>query len=219
MSLPERKPVASERDAASDEQPAARVPLALLAALVLLWVFLVAEAIPGGFTIDEASYLESILQLRQADFGIAGTQGLTRSPEFLFFDPAARIRIDHLDHLGSTAPPLYAVLALPFSVFGFRGLIALNALAFVVSALCVYWLAARRARERWTPWVALVTYVVGGYSIEYAQGLWPHALSTGLAVIGFCLAIRAREGASAWVAIGVGLLCWAKRRALTCLVY
>ena len=222
--------------------PISRIPPALVAGLALLWVLLVATSIPGGFTIDEASYLMSILQLRHGDFAIPGTEGLTPSPELLFFDPTARTRIEHLSHLGSNAPPLYAVLALPFSAFGFRGLIALNALAFVVSGLCVYWLAALRARDVRTPWIALATYLVGGYSIEYAQGVWPHALSAALATCGFCLAVWARGAAGIAPAalagfvlglaagvrypdvvfafgVGIGLLLWARRRVASPLVF
>jgi hypothetical protein len=242
MSLPERKPVASERDApARDETPSRRVPAALLAALAALCAALVLTSVPGGFTVDEANSLVSVVQLRKMDFSAPGTAGLTPSPEFLFFDPAARVRVDRLDHMGSTAPPLYALLALPFLPFGLRGFIALNALAFCAAAVCVYWLAARRATSRATPWIAVVAYVAGSYTIEYAQGIWPHALSASLATIGFCLAVRARDGGAGWAvlagvafgfaagvryqnvvfaaAVGFGLLLFSKRRATTSLAF
>ena len=180
--------------------------MALVAGLGVLCAILIVTSVPGTFTVDEANYLVSVVQLRHLDFGAPGTAGLTPSPEFLFFDPTARVRVDDLDHMGSTAPPLYAVLALPFLPFGFRGFFALNALAFCVSALCVYWLAARRATSRWTPWIAVAAYVIGSYSIEYAQGAWPHALSAGLATCGFCFAVKAREGGARWAALaGVAL--------------
>lgn len=202
MSLPERKSVASELEAsAQDETPPRRIGLALVALLGALCALLVVTSVPGVFTVDEANYLVSVVQLRHLDFGAPGTAGLTRSPEFLFFDPAARVRVDHLDHMGSTAPPLYALLALPFLPFGFRGFIALNAFAFCGATLCVYWLAARRATSSWTPWIAVAAYVVGSYSIEYAQGAWPHALSASLATCGFCLAVNAREGGARWAAL------------------
>ena len=55
-----------------------------------------------------------------------GTGGLPPSRELLYFDPAATGREVTTTPVASTAPPLYAPLALPFLLLGWRGLVLLN---------------------------------------------------------------------------------------------
>ena len=57
---------------------------------------------------------------------------------------------------------------------------ALNTLAFLATAWMVFTLAHRRSGDPATGWLAAAVFVVGGYSIEYAQGLWPHSLTAAL---------------------------------------
>ena len=213
-----------------------RVPPALWAGAAALAALLVATSVPGVFTIDESNYLVTVTGLRAGRLTVPGTEGLTPSNELAFFDPKPWARAIPRSPVGSTAPPLYSVIALPFSFFGWRGLVAVNALAWLLSGLLVFALASRFARERRTPWIALGTYLLGGYGLEYAQGVWPHALAACLATAGFLFASRARDGEMAFallagVALGfatgvryqnlvfagsvaVALLLWGERRVL-----
>jgi hypothetical protein len=214
----------------------ARAPLALYASLALLGVVLIATCVPGVFTLDECNYAVTVTGLKHGELTVPGTRGLPPSVELGFFDPGIRTRAAVTSPIGSTAPPLYAFLALPFSFFGWRGLMALEVVAWLVTALLVFRLGAHASSRPSTRWIALGTFLLGGYGVEYAQGVWPHALAACLCTAGYGLARRAREedallagffgglalGLAAGVryqnlvfafAVGLGLLIWAKRRA------
>lgn len=177
------------------------------AAAVFLGALLVATSVPGVFTIDENNYLSTVLSLRAGRVTLPGTEGLTPSRMLAYFDPAVLSRKAPASPVASTAPPLYAFLALPFAALGWRGLIGLNALAFLISGTLVFRLARSQATEAATPWLALGTFLLAGHSIEYAQGVWPHMLSVALTLGGVCLAARARKDAALWVSAAAGLLC------------
>ncbi|HLF20591.1 MAG TPA: hypothetical protein VI704_07360, partial [Bacteroidota bacterium] len=110
----------------------------LLLVLSIVGVFLTLTAIPGIFIIDEDNYLVSLVALRHGRFTIPGTEGFKPSSELVYFDPEANHRIVSSTPVTSLAPPLYAFIALPFSVFGVRGLILLNILAFLITAFLVF---------------------------------------------------------------------------------
>jgi hypothetical protein len=97
-------------------------------------------------------------------------------------------------------------MALPFFLFGWRGLMLLNVLAFVVCGALVFALTRRYARKAYTPWLALGAYILCGHSIEYAQGVWPHMLSAALCTGGVLLASRFRDGGPLLLAALAGLL-------------
>jgi hypothetical protein len=214
----------------------ARAPLALYACLALLGVVLVATCVPGVFTLDECNYAVTVTGLKHGELTVPGTGGLPPSLELGFFDPGIRTRAAATSPIGSTAPPLYAFFALPFSLFGWRGLMALEVVAWLVTALLVFRIAARASARPSTRWIAMGTFLLGGYGVEYAQGVWPHALAACLCAAGYVLARRAREddalvaafaggvvlGCATGVryqnlvfafAVGLGILIWAKRRA------
>jgi hypothetical protein len=222
--------------------PAPRLPVALHAVLLAVGVVLVATAVPGQFTIDESSYVVTVTGLRHGQFTVPGTEGLTPSMELAWFDPTIRSARPPRSPIGSTAPPLYAFLALPFSFLGWRGLMALETLAFLVTAALVFWLARRHARLERTAWIATATYVLGGYTLEYAQAVWPHALSVCLCALGFCAAsvtrdrwapgLAALSGFAIGMATGVryqnvlfagatllGIVLWSRRRAATAALF
>jgi hypothetical protein len=165
----------------------------LLLAALTLGAALTLAVVPGVFTIDENNYLVSVLAARQGRVSLPGTDGLPPSPELAYFDPAlepAHVR----SPVSSTVPPLYAPLALPFAALGFRGLIALNMLATLVTAGLVFSVVRRHAPgERAGPWLASAAFVLGSYVIEYALGAWPHMLSAALVTGAFVTASRARE--------------------------
>ena len=177
-----------------------------LLALACIALTLVVTAVPGIFTIDEDNYIADLLAVRAGRLSVAATDGLPPSVELLAFDPAADERVPDKTPVVSTAPPLYAPIAVPASFLGLYGLIALNAVALVVTAGLAFGLARHVTRSRAAPYLAAVAVLFGGYSIEYAQGIWPHMLSMALVFGAFVASVRAQEDGSLRLAALAGLL-------------
>lgn len=180
------------------------MPPRFLATLVLGGLLLTVSVVPGVFTVDEANYMVNVLALREGGVGIPGTEGLPPSRELIYFDPSLKGRAVDSTPVTSTAPPLYAPLALPFSFGGWRGLVALNTLAFLGTAALLFVYARRFAGER-AAWIAAGAFALAGYGIEYAQGVWPHMLAVFLCTLAFVLASQARAGGPLWLAAAAGL--------------
>lgn len=162
----------------------------LAVALLALGLVLSATVVPGVFTTDDNNYLINVLVLRQGRLTLANTEGLTPSRELLAFDPGPWTRAVTSTPVGSSAPPLYALLALPFSWLGWRGLVALNTLAYLAAIAITFAYARRYAIDASTPWIAAAAFAFGGFVIEYTQGVWPHALSIALCTAGIFTAGR-----------------------------
>ena len=220
----------SALSAPSRKSRAVLVVVLAVAGLLLFWI-----AVPGVFTIDEANYLVTVLGLRQGTFAVPGTAGLPPSMELEYFGPVPHTPGEYGLPLTSTAPPLYSFLAYPFSSAGWRGLIALNILSYLLTAALVFSYCARFSRSERTPWVALAVFTLCNFTVEYAQGVWPHMLAVGLCTSAFVAASRARADAAPWYAgaagflvglaagvryqniafaglVGLGLLVWSRRR-------
>lgn len=212
-------------------EPPALLLGVLSATVALLWL----TSVPEVFTIDDCNYLATVLALRDGGLFLAGTEGLSPSAELASFDPTAHMRVVTQTPVAPTAPPLYAPLALPWSYLGFEGLIAINALCVAAIGWLVFQLAKALGRQPHTPWVALAAFVLGGFCIDYGQGVWPHMLSVALCTAAVWLAFRARREArwrdaalagllAGWAigvryqnivlcaALGVTLLIWSRRR-------
>jgi len=187
-------------------QTAARIPPQLLIALATLGLILTLDVVPGVFIPDDNNYLINVLMLREGRVTVANTEGLRPSRELLFFDPAPWSRAVEKTPVASTAPPLYAPMALLFSFGGWRGLVALNTLAFLVATLVVFRYAGRHATSSSTPWLAAAAFALGGYVIEYAEGLWPHALSIALCASGIVAGGRLIESGRMTHAAAAGFL-------------
>ncbi len=177
--------------------------LALTGILVLLGGVLVLTMPRGTFTIDESSYIASIVGLQDGTLAVEASTNLAPSPELYGFDAAPRGR-PLVAPVASSSPPLYAPIALPFSLLGVRGLMALQILSFLACAALVFTFVRRIAQRDDVAWLAFVTFVVGSFTLEYAQAIWPHALSMALVMGAFELASRVRAGASPWLAAGAG---------------
>jgi hypothetical protein len=165
-------------------------PLLLGALLVAV---LVATAVPAPFTVDDNHYLVAALAARQGRLTVASTAGMPPSRELLFFDPAGFTRDVRRTPVVPTAPPLYGFLALPWIVFGWRGLVALEALAFVATAFLVARLARRVGATPGASAMAVATFLLGSFGLEYAQGLWPHCLATALVTAAVLRVVEALE--------------------------
>ena len=182
------------------------LPRTFLLALLILGIVLSLTVVPGVFIVDDNNYLINVVALRQGHVTVANTAGLSPSRELLFFDPASESRVVESTPVGSTAPPLYAPIALPFSWFGWRGLVALNTLAYLVTVVMVFRYTRRYATEASTPWLAAGAFAFGGFVIEYAQGLWPHALSIALCTGGILAVGRLIEDERVSLAVVAGFL-------------
>lgn len=183
-----------------------RPPLVLYSLLAALGLALVVTSITAPFTIDEDNYLVTVASLRQGSFALADTAGLPRTNALLWFDPVFWERPEPKTPVVSTAPPLYGFIALPFSIFGWRGLQALNVLSLLVGTLLVFALARTFARRELTPWIAAWAFALGGFAIEYAQAVWPHMLATTTSLGAICLAAKSRRHRSLAMAALGGIL-------------
>jgi hypothetical protein len=177
----------------------------LLILLGILGILLVVTTIRGAFIIDEINYMVNVIGLREGRLTVPGTEGLSPSKELLYFDPEPFDRVVHSTPVSSIAPSLYAPLALPFVFFGWRGLAFLNTLSFVLSALFVFLIVGRNTTESSSAWLAVGLFVLGGYSAEYAQGVWPQMLSVFLCVIAVYVASLVWSGEKSVYAMLGGL--------------
>src|SRR5688572_11144562 len=188
--------------------PAARRPVAaFLIALLALGVVITTDVVPGVFIVDDNNYLINVVALREGRVTVPQTDGLPPSAELLFFDPGHWMRTVTSTPVASTAPPLYAPVALQFSFFGRLGLWDLNTLEFLATTLMVFLFPRRRSKRERTASLAAVAFALGGFAIEYAEGVWPHMLSVALCTGGIIAAARVLDrGEHRLAAIAGGLL-------------
>ncbi len=186
--------------------PTSRETRLLAIILALLGVLLTATTIKGAFIIDEINYAVTVLGLRQGTLMVPGTAAVAPSKELFYFDPESENRVATSTPVASLAPPLYAPIALPFSVAGWRGLAFLNTLSFLLSAYLIFSFVRRHAVEASSAWIALGTFILGGFSLEYAQGVWPHTLSVALCTAALILSAKVWEGENTYFAFLSGLL-------------
>ncbi len=161
--------------------------------LGVIGVLLAATTIRGAVIIDEINYMVTVTGLERGTLTVPYTGSLMPSSELFYFDPESYGRIATSTPVVSLAPPLYAPIALPFILLGWRGLAFLNTLAFLLAALLVFLLVKRLASERATPWMAIAFFVLGGFSLEYSQGVWPHMLSVFLCLASVFFIVAAWE--------------------------
>ena len=178
----------------------------LIVLLVFLGIVLVATTIRGPFTIDEINYMVTAIGLREGKLTVPGTEGLGPSKELFSFDPESYGRVAARTPVASLAPPLYAPFALPFLVLGWHGLVLLNTLSYLLTGLIVFVLSKHYAVDRQTPWLAAALVLIGGYGIEYAQGVWPHMFSVFLVTCALYVASKIWQGGKPTVAVLCGLL-------------
>jgi len=154
------------------------VDAALLAAALAFGLWLHQ---PGVFTVDESHYLLAAHALAsQGSFLVENGYAQVQDPALLFFYTVVPARLAELGTV-ATVPPLQAVLGAPLlGWLGLRALLVLNLLAFGLTLAAVRRLAARVRPGGGFPLVAVGLFALAGFSLEYALGLWPHALSQAL---------------------------------------
>jgi len=197
-----------EKSFSSFEEATRKTPdRAILAAvLVALSILLWATIVSGPFIIDEDNYLVTVVDLQHGRLTVTGTDHLTPSQELLYFDPQADQRMVHTTPVVSLVPPIYAFIALPFSYGGWKGLVLLNIISFLIATYLVFRYVEQVAEQRTTPWIAAALFALGGYCIEYAQGVWPEMLSVALCLGSTYLCFKARKNGSFLNAFFAGAL-------------
>jgi hypothetical protein len=202
--------IEAPRGRADGRYPAAmhrlRVPTICGIAASLAAAALLLTLVPGPFTVDENHHLVAVRAMRQGQLTVAGTADLTPSRSILWFDPQASSRDVVRTPIAPRIPAIYALIALPFALLGWYGLAGLNVLGYLAIGGLVFAYVRRYARGADAPWIAAAAFLLGGYSIEYAQGLWPHMLAAALTTAACLLAARVRDGASELAALLAGWL-------------
>ncbi len=164
--------------------------LGLLGGAILLTVL----ATPGVFIIDECNYLTTVHALQRGQVTLPDACGLPPSRELLYMAPEAPFWIETPDPLAPSAPPLYALIALPFArLGGWRGLVLLNAVAFMTTLFLVYRRTAQLSSDKTTPWVAAGILGTCTYLLDFSQGVWPHTLTMLLCTAGLYSSLPIRE--------------------------
>jgi len=178
----------------------------LIGMLILFGIVLTATTIRGVFIIDEDNYLATVVGLRHGTLFAPGTEGLTPSRELVWFDPEAGRRVVQSTPVVSLVPPLYAFIAFPFSYAGWRGLVFLNILSFLATIYIVFCYVKTLTHRRASPWIAAILFALGGYCIEYSQGMWPQMLSVALCLGSVFIGSKARREGSLGYALLAGIL-------------
>lgn len=157
--------------------------------------------VPGHLSIDEGTYHFMVANLAEGRaFWIWNGYPETPSPELV---AATLLPIE--DRLVAVPPELFTLLALPFYLLlGYRGLFAINALAFLGTAALVGWLAARLGgRAAMLP--AVLLFALGTFAWDYSQAAWPHAVSALLVTAAFAAAVLAGDRSDGPRALGWAL--------------
>ncbi len=179
--------------------------------LLLLAVAIVGAIVhqPGVFSVDESHYLlASQAVAERGTFQIQNGYERFADPSLLFFYTVVPDRLNDLGTVASV-PPFHALLSVPFlGLAGHRGLIFLNLLAFGLCLVAVRRTAARLCEGSRLPLVATAVFGLCTFSLEYAFGIWPHALSQALMAWTVLLVLEAKSTgrAGVWMALLAGLL-------------
>jgi hypothetical protein len=199
-------PPADEKTDRPTPRLTARESSVLFWSLVVVGVVLALAVIPGVFIIDEPNYLSTVVGVRHGTWFVPGTDGLPPTRELVAFDPEAPSRSISTTPVASLAPPLYAVLALPVSWFGWTSLFFLNVVGFVLATWVVYVLVREQGGSISGAVLGATLFGLGGFSIEYALGMWPHMVSVAFTSAALLAATRSIDRRSLFHAFLAGCL-------------
>ena len=159
---------------------------------------------PGVFTIDEPNHIAQVVALQHGQWTLPGLDVLPASKELAFYEPNFQAAAQAPPR--NDVPPLYGLIALPFSHLGFDALFYLNGAAFLIACALVFLFTRKLSEGRLAPWLALFAFALGGSTFEYALGLWPHMLSIALCTGCFVAAHHGRERDRLWAIAAAGML-------------
>ena len=156
-----------------------RLPLeqrmfALGIALVIATAFF---AIPGYLTWDSGTYhLMVRTLLTTGGFSIPNGYPELSSPLLVVGQTMVKD-----GNLVAQYPEYYTFIALPFyALFGYRGFMVLNTLAFVGTCMVIWRMARWFSGDRNAPVAAVLIYALATYAIEFTQSSYPHLTSSFL---------------------------------------
>jgi hypothetical protein len=145
--------------------------------------------IPGYLTWDAGTYHLMVRTLYETgSFAIANGYEELSSPLLA----VGQVTVKD-GRLAAQYPEFYTILALPFyALFGYRGLMVLNAAAFVGICALIWRMAAWFSADRNAPLAAVAVYALATYAINFTQSSYPHLTSTFL----ICAAVWLLWGAA-----------------------
>ncbi len=129
--------------------------------------------------------------------------------------PSLELTLQHTvvqgDRLAPHYPYLSAVLNAPlYRLFGYQGLLILNAIAFVAAVGLCFRLARKFFGDSALALNACLILVFATFSWEYTQGAWPHTVSMLFVIASAYLAAAAlltpKAGKAAVLALGAGVV-------------
>ena len=175
--------------------------LALLALHVLFSVFFVA---PGHYSIDEGIYnFMARALVDRGSLSVWNGYDEFASPELAL----PFLLVQENGALSPQYPGLYAFVAAPFYwAMGYRGLFALNALAFVGTLGLCFLIARRLFRDSALALNACLILALATFAWQYSQAAWPHALSAFIAALALYCAIVALQAADRRNELGMAFL-------------
>jgi len=163
----------------------------LLSALILI----AALCAPTGFSlIDEAVYYlgaRSLSESGSLGFNVFGTEQ--------FHSASLKLRLIVLGPQGFTPqyPAGTALLAAPLLPWlGPRAFILPNAIAAILTLFTVRKICLSQFKDEKVARIAVILLVAGTFWVEYAIGIWPHAISAYFAVQAYWFALRHLESDS-----------------------
>lgn len=181
-----------------------RVRFAVLAILLLgHLLFSVFAVAPGHFVSDEGIY-------HQMAKAFADNGSLTLWPEYREF-PSPELRTwNHVvgkdGSLQSQYPYLHPVIAWPFyEIAGFRGLFAMNAIAYVIVAAVCFLLAERLWTNRRIAADAVILLTLATYAWQYSQAAWSQMSSSAFLLAALYLGVCAVQHGTGRGAAGYAL--------------
>lgn len=145
--------------------------------LVLLALHIAASVLlvnPGHYSIDEGIYHQMA-----RDFAQSGTlESWNGYDEFPSLELTDSFHIERDGRLYSQYPYLAPVVVWPFyEALGYRGLFALNAIAYIGIAVLCFAMARRIFADTALALDSVIVLTIGTFAWEYSQAGWPHMLA------------------------------------------
>lgn len=177
--------------------------------LLVLLVWHVAASVflvnPGHYSIDEGVYHQMT-----RDFARSGTlETWTGYDEFPSKELKHKFHVERDGRLYPQYPYLSAVIAWPFyEALGYRGLFAMNAVAYIGIALLCFAMARRIFGDVALALDSVIILTIGTFAWEYSQAAWSHAPAVMAVTAALYLTVRGatetEDRRMTWFALAAG---------------
>jgi hypothetical protein len=186
-----------------------KVKFTVISLLMILQVFYTLSLTrPAHFTVDEGVYhMMARSMARDGSLAVWNGYAETPSEELVYSLLRKDLRDPAAPRLVPQYPSVYAFIAAPFYLIGgINGLFWVNLLAFFGTVWATGSIARRLYGDHSLALNAVLILVLGTFSWEYVQGIWPHSLSMFLlatAVLAGLVALDKESPgkAAAWAAL------------------